>query len=280
VRPTIFEFYSEIIKQSVWDIPKLVSSNWLAVLMSVASFLIGYFFTALQQEHFKTATTTEGRIAAILTNFWPNVRSGFYVTCSMWIILFVISLGKTLYKNHIAIVQANEKLERQLEEKNRQRFEITHGSTITGEMTIVTETGAREEHTSVFMPVTVYNHGSPSIIRGTRLIATFQDDTQVEGERIIPSQKELIFRDLNLRFSRDQSLALKGSSSPIPTGGLCDGFVTFALPPGLREKIQTATLKLVIYDVDQTPYEEIIDMKDKGGPKHMITPPSMIQKQN
>lgn len=199
---------------------------------------------------------------------------------------YVLRASYTRWKaesNHVvAIEKERDGIKAQLDaerDQNHPRFEITHGSTITGGMTIITETGEREEHTSVFIPVTVYNHGSPSVLRGTRLIVTLQDGTEVEGERIVPSQKELIFKDLNLRFSRDQSLAIKGSASPIPTGGLCDGFVTFALPPGLREKLQTAILKLIIYDVDTVPYEVTIDMKDKGGPKYLITPPSLLQKE-
>jgi hypothetical protein len=128
------------------------------------------------------------------------------------------------------------------------------------------------------MTVTVYNNGTPSIIKGMRLVAKLEDGTAVEGERMLPSQKELIFKDLNLKFYRDQALALKGTANPIATGGQCDGFVAFVLPANLRKQLQKATYELIIYDVQNNPYSTTLLMGDRKGNPFMISPPDMVQK--
>lgn len=158
----------------------------------------------------------------------------------------------------------------------RPKFELTHGTVITGQTTLHLANGSNEEHTHVFIPVTVYNSGAPSTIRGMTITARMKDGSVVEGERFIPGQKELVFRDLNVRFPRDQALAIKGTQNPIPHGGQCEGFVMFIFPFGVVDKLKESELNLTIIDVVNNRYPLLIDMR--GTPGEMILPPSMTQK--
>jgi hypothetical protein len=178
------------------------------------------------------------------------------------------------------IEQQKESISKELEQekdKSRPKFEIVVGSTIIGYSVIILPNGKREQHTHVFVPVTVYNHGAPSIIKNIRLMAEMKDGTAIEGENIIPGQKEIIFHDLNYRYSRDQALSLRGSANPIPTGGQCDGFAEFLFPFGIREKMrQTAKMKITIYDITGNSYQLPFDMSNSVD--DVRTPPDMTQK--
>ena len=120
------------------------------------------------------------------------------------------------------------------QDRNRPIFEVTCGTSIMGNDTL-TDGKTTEYHTHVFLPVTVLNHGAPSIIRNLRFTATLKDGRAFEGFHFIPTQKELVFNmpDGHLAFLTTDSLISRGTVTPIPTGGQADGFIYYEFPAGL-----------------------------------------------
>jgi hypothetical protein len=163
-------------------------------------------------------------------------------------------------------------------DKRRPKFEITYGNSIVSSVTLHLPDGRMEEHSSVFLPVTVYNQGAPSIIKRPQLALKLKDGSLVEGERFMPAQKEIVFSGVNVRYSRDQALALR-ASTPIPTGGQCDGYLMFIFPPELRKELGgKITFILTIYDIEGNPY--VVEIDNDGKPvKDIITPADMTQKE-
>ncbi len=82
-------------------------------------------------------------------------------------------------------------LERE-KDKSQPKFELGWGTSIIGN-DVVVRGNHKERHTHIFLPVTVLNHGAPSIIKGLRVTAKLKDGRELEGSAFIPSQPEFVF---------------------------------------------------------------------------------------
>jgi hypothetical protein len=152
-------------------------------------------------------------------------------------------------------------------DKSQPKFEIGWATAILGNDTLTNKTtGATEHHTHVFLPVTVLNHGAPSIIRNLRMAVALKDGRSFEGYPFLPNQKELVFNlpDGPIKFSTESSLMKKGTANPIPTGGQADGFIYYEFPPGLLQDFYDpeTVFTLEVKDINRKVYA----VKIPGGP--------------
>jgi hypothetical protein len=163
-------------------------------------------------------------------------------------------------------------------DKSQPKFELGWGTSILGN-DVVVRGNHKERHTHIFLPVTVLNHGAPSIIKGLRVTAKLKDGQELEGSAFIPSQPEFVFHmpDESLKFSTSASLAVRGTANPIPTGGQVDGYVFYEFPPDiLKELGDPATLFILqVTDIAGNTYQGRITM---AGPKptQMSTSPGLL----
>ncbi len=211
------------------------------------------------------------------------------------ILLFVYNLCRSpllVYRAQQGAVQQAEARVKQVEsekkeiatnleqekDKSQPKFELGWGTSIIGN-DVVVRGNHKERHTHIFLPVTVLNHGAPSIIRGLRVTAKLKDGRELEGSAFIPSQPEFVFHmpDESLKFSTSASLAARGTANPIPTGGQVDGYVFYEFPPDiLKELRDPATLFILqVTDIAGNIYQGRITM---SGPKptQMSTSPGLL----
>jgi len=93
-------FYYKIFRQALADTPGLVSSNWLAILMSVVILGTVFLIKIQRQQSYREATTRREKLAAMRDQWKQNLRDSFLVTLAAWTLLFAMSLAKTLYTDH------------------------------------------------------------------------------------------------------------------------------------------------------------------------------------
>src|SRR6266568_3366175 len=168
------------------------------------------------------------------------------------VIAFLLSMGILVWQKSSQI----DGLEKQLDELSKPQFEIAHGTAAvlkgTAEYTKVTE-----PRTFIVLPVTVFNHGAPSVIRDIGMTVRFPNGEELTGKPYLPKNPEMSLPGPKgeISFPTSSSLFIKGAS-PIPMGGQADGFVMFELPAGLMEKIaETADwMELTIIDVNKKRY--------------------------
>jgi len=94
------KFYKEIFLKALADTPGLVSSNWIAVCVSIIAFAVTFFFKVRRQDSFKTAKTWRGKLAAVRDHWKQNLRDGVLIAGALWLLLFVISLTRAIYISH------------------------------------------------------------------------------------------------------------------------------------------------------------------------------------
>ncbi|HTC94264.1 MAG TPA: hypothetical protein VK699_12560 [Terriglobales bacterium] len=97
------EFYSyvgQLLHHSVVGIPELVSSNWVAVLASVAAFVITFVKNVKGQESYKNARTWREKLNATRKHWLKNAVDGAKVTTWIWIGLFFVSFLRTIDVDH------------------------------------------------------------------------------------------------------------------------------------------------------------------------------------
>jgi hypothetical protein len=218
---------------------------------------------------------------------WPTLGD-IIAVAGTWLLLFGLSIASTIYKDHHALAEKVTAIEKEKEsalrqldqerDRNHPKFEITSGTYIIGDMELIVPGKPKESHTHFFLPVTVYNHGTPSIIKGIKLTAHLKDGRNLEGDAFLPSQSEMNFRDLHLKFRMSSALAIKGTANPIATGGQCDGFVYFLFPPGLRDQMLDRDTKytLQIEDINSIKYDYgLSNVWPK--PTQMSVPPTMLE---
>lgn len=192
-----------------------------------------------------------------------------------WIVIilcigFLFSMFSAWREQHLARIEAEKKLESM---KNPD-FEITAGTSAilkgTAQYTKLTEA-----RTFVVLPVTVFNHGAPSVIRDIQMTIRFPDGEELKGKQYLPKTSEVSFPGPkgDISFSTSSSLFIK-ATTPIPTGGQADGFVMYEFPDGLMEKIfKTADwMELTVFDVNNKPFPLRMPRSSTSGAEFGMTP--------
>jgi hypothetical protein len=130
---------------------------------------------------------------------------------------------------------------------------------------------------AVFIPLTVFNHGSPSVITGWGTRATLSDGKQNEGQPTLYGSK-LSFQGPNkLDVTLDQALFKRGAL-PIPTGGEADGYVLFVFSDtSLSQLKRPGTLiTLTLKDITHREYQLKIPIGEKSDDQRLLLPPGMV----
>lgn len=114
------EFYRQITLRAFVDTPALVSSNWVAVFVSLFILSATFVIKVRRQESYKRARTWAEKLTAMRQHWAQNLRDGFIVTVAVWAGLFVISFSRTLYLEHVNILNKAATFE---QERNMARTE-------------------------------------------------------------------------------------------------------------------------------------------------------------
>jgi hypothetical protein len=96
----MWRFYEEMILRALADTPKLVSSNWVAVGVSIVVLVATFTIRVRRQQSYREALEWRGKLSA-MRDHW--LRDGFIsviVTTIVWLLLFAVSLTRTVYTDH------------------------------------------------------------------------------------------------------------------------------------------------------------------------------------
>lgn len=93
-------FHKAIFLRSLVDTPALVSSNWVAVCLSVLVLIATFAIRVRRQESYKKAAAFRQRLYAMRDQWKQNLRDSVGVTIIGWLILFGASFSKTVYADH------------------------------------------------------------------------------------------------------------------------------------------------------------------------------------
>jgi hypothetical protein len=99
----MWHYYKEIILRALFETPTLVSSNWVAVAASIVVFVGTFTIRVRRQQTYKEAVKWREKLTA-MRDHW--LRDGFIsviVTTIVWLLLFAVSLTRTLYSDHLQI---------------------------------------------------------------------------------------------------------------------------------------------------------------------------------
>jgi hypothetical protein len=107
---TMLHFYRDLIVRTLWALPSLVSSNWLAVIFSIFVFLGLFLYQVRQQSGFKNLKTVKDKVKAVGQHWKENAWDGVKVSLFAWIILFGWGLITTVYQDHDEQARTNERL--------------------------------------------------------------------------------------------------------------------------------------------------------------------------
>lgn len=157
--------------------------------------------------------------------------------------------------------------ERKFESLTHPKFEIQHGTTFTAGMVITNRDGTKQTYTIAMLPLTIINHGAPSMIYKAALKVKLSDGREGEGSFFLPPGESFSISDPRgnpIEISTSGSLFRK-FGTPIPTGGATDGFVMFTFPADYVDCMTTSraagtVLTLEIQDVEKNPYYDRIEM--------------------
>lgn len=104
------EFYKDITLRALGETPGLISSNWMAVCVSLIAFAATFIIKVGRQQSYKDANTWLEKLRAMRDDWKQNLWDGAKVIIILWILLFAGSLAKTLYLDHQSLVSANDRL--------------------------------------------------------------------------------------------------------------------------------------------------------------------------
>lgn len=120
----MWQFYKSIILRALSGTPALVSSNWLAVGVSIIVLVATFIFRVRRQQSYKDAVNWGEKLTA-MRDHW--LRDGFIsviVTTIAWALLFAASLTRTLYSQHQTISARASTLERERDAARSERDQI------------------------------------------------------------------------------------------------------------------------------------------------------------
>src|SRR5579864_1238429 len=89
--PCLMEkFFREILSSALRDTPGMVSSNWVAVFVSIFALATTFIIKVRRQQSYKNATTWRGRLTAMRDHWKQNLWDGVKVTVGIWVLLICI----------------------------------------------------------------------------------------------------------------------------------------------------------------------------------------------
>jgi hypothetical protein len=179
-------------------------------------------------------------------------------------------------KNNLASELEKEK------DKSRPKFEVTTGTAIIASPVFFYTVAVKTSATLMIIPVFVFNHGAPSVIRDIRVFVRFKDGRETRGQLYLPNNKELILRGPEgpVSFPRSSSIIFK-TSTPIPSGGQADGFASFQFPGDLMKDMRenAESINLEVLDVNTTVWKMQMPRTDIS-PKNFYPTPGMLEQQH
>ena len=156
-------------------------------------------------------------------------------------------------------------------------FELTYGTVMVSGMDVTNDNGTIDRYAAVFLPVRVFNHGAPSVIRGWKLLAKLNSGEVLQGVPYgapgptvrFPSPKGNM-----ITVPTSSSLFRQGTITPIPEGGQADGFVLFQFPAQYTDmmKQKGTVLTLEIEDVTRRPYRQTITLTGTEATDYYASP--------
>jgi hypothetical protein len=102
----LLRFYGELLWSALMACPALISSNWPAVVFSVAVATFAFWFDVREQFFALRTWRERGRAMREKKNIWNAVKALAY-GC---VLLFLCSLVKTIYEDHESLTKKNESL--------------------------------------------------------------------------------------------------------------------------------------------------------------------------
>jgi hypothetical protein len=170
--------------------------------------------------------------------------------------------------------------QKKIDELTKPDFEISNGTTVVSHMVVTNQDKTTNEFASVFIPIVVFNHGAPSVIKGSALTAKFPDGKEIQGIPFLPPGEYLQFRDMNgnmLSIPTAGSLLQRGTAVPIPTGGQADGFVLYRFPREYKEILATLDTVLTL-DIEDVAHKHYLGVMPMGTPAtNFYSTPSLVK---
>jgi hypothetical protein len=234
--------------------------SWLQIALLMVGFMSGILSTVREFVLIvKPDKVKEGFL------FWRCVVIAFILSsCALWI----IEHHKTL-----VLEAAGNQLQGKLDALTKPEFELTYGTLVIGRENYAVG-GKPYQYSTVFLPVTVLNHGAPSVVRRWRMMATLPNGEVYTGRPFVPSSPihgPNIFKLMGgaegpISIPIDSSLFLTGTAKPIPQGGQASGYVMFIFPIEILGQMQTigTMLDFTLYDVSDKPYHQSIPAGGKS----------------
>jgi len=179
-----------------------------------------------------------------LVRDWQNLPSRALLIAG--IACFFIAAAKVWTTEH----KARLAKEIELEKLTKPDFEITVWGM---RISLLKRSAARQstvfvEHTAVSFWAKVLNRGAPSVLKGWKFTATPPGGTSIDGGAFRYQQTMTLDGPdgLPVDILATDYLVVKGTASPIPTGGQADGFNVFLFPPNMQDTLAIDGTKFVL----------------------------------
>lgn len=245
-------YWWEVFWEGFWNSIEAIGQPLQVLLFSALVVLLGGFF--IWQKH---------GWQAMKENLVKTIAEVFLVGLIAWLpflFAYILRASYLRWNNANQSTQAaeakNQEFQKKFDQLTMPRFEVAHGQIAISSANVVYPK-VTEQRTIIILPVTVFNHGAPSVIRDMRMTVHFKEGEELRGIPYSPKQPEVSLPGERgaIAFPTSSSLFIRGRNT-IPTGGQADGFVMFEFPGGLQGKIDTEAdwVKLEIMDVNTILY--------------------------
>jgi hypothetical protein len=162
--------------------------------------------------------------------------------------------------------------QKQIDSLTKPDFELTAGTFVISTLkrhwpTGKGATGKRTDEV-IFVPLSILNHGAPSVVSKFRMSVSFQGGETVQGIPLVMADSIVLPppNSAPITFTPDQSLFKKAVAQPIPTGGIVGGFVLFLFPEEFNEQLRSAGTVISIVLEDSVHREYKVDLKSGQNP--------------
>jgi hypothetical protein len=237
--PAMLTHFWRFFWRAVWDTPSLISSNWLAVLVSLVSFA----FPLLKRGY---------------SSGWGNVMAGVKkdlivgtkIVCGVWIVLFLVSIATNIYQDHQYFVISNGQLRKQLQENGRALEPKLGGRIDVSSMPV----GKANKDEVLIIEATITNLGSPTVITDWDVNLRFPDGTVQHGQILVRPANRV--GNGHFFLSPEDYLTQIARRTPIATGGACSGwlYARFTDMNHIKLMDNRGTVVLTFSDVNGKPW--------------------------
>ncbi|HUL34533.1 MAG TPA: hypothetical protein VL128_11655 [Candidatus Eisenbacteria bacterium] len=161
---------------------------------------------------------------------WEPNKKVFSVIVSIGFLFSIFSAWKDQR-------ESAQKYQHEFEQLAVPQFELVPGTLLVTTTTLHfvenDKSESEEKYTLVLLPMTIFNRGAQSVIRGWNLDIRMTNGNELKGSARVPQVPEIDFKGPDghsIRINSAESLFIKGSANPIAMGGggswLCFVFAT------------------------------------------------------